>query len=96
MDEDIAHLAHLARIKLSEDEKTAFKKNLEQILTYVEQVAEVDTEGVLPCDSVIETLKNVMGEDKPGSPLDHEIFLKNAPDQVGGMIKVPPIIEFEE
>ena len=62
----------------------------------MEQIEEIDTEGVPVCTTVLPALKNVWAEDEPGEHLSRETFLDNAPDQVGGMIKVPSVIQFEE
>jgi len=89
------YLGSLARIELSEEEEKTFNQNLEKILGYMHLLDEVDTQGTLPCTHVLETATNVMGEDEVGEHLDHETFLKNAPDSVGGMIKVPPVMQAE-
>ncbi len=90
------HLAKLCRIKLTDGEKIALEQSLDKILDYMNLLDEVPTENVLPCVSVLESLQNVMGEDLQGPLLPREVFLKNAPDQVGGMLKVPSVIHFEE
>jgi aspartyl-tRNA(Asn)/glutamyl-tRNA(Gln) amidotransferase subunit C len=86
-------LSRLCRISCSEEEKQSFQKGLRDVLTYIELLQEVDTEGVLPCFTVHETLTNKMREDTPEEPLSRELFLANAPDQVGGMVKVPPVLK---
>ena len=93
---DIDQLAHLCRIKCSEEEVTIIEKNLGKILDYMDLLEKADTEGLEPCVSVLETMNNVMREDTVGSTLDRSAFLENAPDHVGGMIKVPPVIQFEQ
>jgi len=86
-------LANLARIELSSTEEKTLSKNLEKIMSYIHLIDEVDVEGVLPCAHVLETVHNVMGEDVPEAPLLTKDFLKNAPKSVGGMVKVPTVIE---
>jgi len=93
---DISHLIQLCRIQFSEEEKKVLKEDLKKILRYMTLLEEVDTSGAAPCIHVNETLINVLREDVRGSPMNREEFLKNAPDHVGGMIKVPPVISFEE
>ncbi len=90
------YLADLARIELNSEEEQIFNQNLEKILGYMDLIDEVDTQGILPCAHVLETIQNVMGEDEEGPPLSRETFLQNAPDSVGGMIKVPPVMQSEE
>ena len=95
-DIDIDHLAHLCRIKLMDDEKEILGQSLDKILDYMNLLDEVSTVDVAPCTSILETSQNVMREDEIGKTLPREVFLQNAPKHVGSMIKVPPIIQFEE
>ena len=99
-EEDITHLAKLCRIKCSEEEKGIFKKNLHQMLAYVELLQEVDTGETIPCNHVLETMISVMRDDeeKPEGLKGafRKDFLNNAPDQIAGMVKIPPVIQFEE
>lgn len=92
-EKELNKLAKLCRIECTEDEKKALQQQLSHVLNYIEQLKEVDTEGVEPCHSVLKTLANVMREDKLGETLPREIFLANAPAHVGGMIRVPPVIK---
>lgn len=92
---DVAHLAHLCRIKLSPAEEEKTSANLKNILTYVSLLEELDTKNVAPCVHVLENTKGFLREDKEGPCLNREDFLKNAPDHVGSMVKVPPVIQFE-
>jgi aspartyl-tRNA(Asn)/glutamyl-tRNA(Gln) amidotransferase subunit C len=94
-EETIAYLSDLCRIELSEDNQKAFGEKLEKILDYIHLIDEVDTTDVPPCRQLVETLVNVMEEDEEKPPMDQRTFLENAPDQVGGMIKIPPVIQFE-
>lgn len=93
---NIEHLAKLSRIKCSQEEKHRLATNLKKILSYMELLNEVNTDGVDPCTHVLETIYNVMGDDEIEGEMTREDFFKNAPDHVGGMIKVPPVIQFEE
>lgn len=90
------YLADLARIELSSEEEQVFNQNLEKILGYMHLIDEIDTQGVRPCAHVLETIQNVLGKDEEGIHLSRETFLKNAPDSVGGMIKIPPVMQPEE
>lgn len=91
-EESIKKLSELCRIHCSEEEQQALLKDLESILTYVDQLREVDTENVTPCNHVLADISNVMREDKTGETLSREVFLKNSPEHTGGMIRVPPVI----
>jgi len=94
MDEnDFIKLTKLCRISCSEDEKANFLKSLDSILKYIEALSTVDTNGVPPCNTVLETLSNVMRDDTPGEVLSREEFLANAPAHTGGMVRVPPVMK---
>ncbi len=95
LEETIEYLSQLSRIELTDENKRAFGDNLEKTLDYIHLIDDVDTEGVPPCRQLIETLVNVMEEDEEKPPMDRKTFLENAPSHVGGMIKVPPVIQFE-
>jgi len=90
---DFNKLSRLCRISCTEEEKKNFLKSIEDILAYVDQLQEVDTEGVPPCLTVLETLTNKLREDTPEEPLSRDLFLVNAPSQVGGMVRVPPVLK---
>ncbi len=93
MDEkDFLKLTKLCRIECSQEEKEKLLKRLTKILAHVEQLKEVDTAGVNPCNHVLETVHNVMREDLVGETLPRDLFLSNAPAHTGGMIRVPPVI----
>lgn len=87
-------LAKLCRIECTEEEKKALHSQIAGVLKYVQQLGEIETDGVQPCYRVLETLSNVMREDEVGELLEREKFLDNAPAHVGGMIRVPPVIKF--
>jgi aspartyl-tRNA(Asn)/glutamyl-tRNA(Gln) amidotransferase subunit C len=89
----IKNLARLCRIECDEEESKELVKDLQRILEYVEQLQEINTEHVEPCYHVLSSIVNVMREDIPGISMPREVFLKNAPAQVGGMIRVPPILK---
>ncbi|MBT2758615.1 Asp-tRNA(Asn)/Glu-tRNA(Gln) amidotransferase subunit GatC [Mesobacillus foraminis] len=90
--DQVKHVAHLARLAVTEEEAEKFKRQLDQIITFAEQLNELDTENVEPTSHVLD-IRNVMREDaaKPGLP--NEEVLKNAPDHQDGQIKVPSIME---
>jgi len=91
--EMIRYLTLLSRIHCSEEEQESLLKDLEKILGYFEQLQEIDTENVAPCNHVLEDIVNVMREDAVGETMPRETFLGNAPSQVGGLIRVPPVIK---
>lgn len=91
--ETINNLTKLSRIQCSEEEREGLLNDLKNILNYIELLQEADTQDVPPCNQVLEDLVNVMREDQVGPTLPREIFLANAPSQIGGMIKVPTVIK---
>ncbi|PIV21241.1 MAG: Asp-tRNA(Asn)/Glu-tRNA(Gln) amidotransferase GatCAB subunit C [Deltaproteobacteria bacterium CG03_land_8_20_14_0_80_45_14] len=89
---DIEKVARLARLELSEEEKVTFGNQLEQILTYMEQLNRLDTTGVEPTSHAI-PVHNVFREDEVKSSFPQEEALAIAPDEERGHFKVPRIIE---
>ena len=90
--EQVEHVAKLARLEVSENEKAMFARQLSAILTYMDQLKEVDTEGVEPTATVLPT-ENVFREDAVKPSLTQERALANAPDQADGFFRVPKILE---
>jgi aspartyl-tRNA(Asn)/glutamyl-tRNA(Gln) amidotransferase subunit C len=94
-EEEFTKLSKLCRIACTEEEKQQFLTALSSILAYMEQLKEIETEGVPPCNTVLETVSNIMREDEVGTLLSRDVFLANAPSHVGGMIRVPPVLKQE-
>jgi aspartyl-tRNA(Asn)/glutamyl-tRNA(Gln) amidotransferase subunit C len=90
--EQVEHVARLARLEVSEDEKAMFARQLSGILTYMDQLKELDTNGVEPTTTVLPT-DNVFREDNMRPSLPQEKALANAPDQTDGFFRVPKILE---
>ena len=87
---DVEHVAKLARLELSEEEKVKFSKQLGDILKYVEQMNEVNTDGVEPMNHAME-FYNVMREDVVKYENTREELMANAPDSESDFFKVPKI-----
>ena len=90
--DEVKHVAHLARLTISEQEAEKFADQLGAIITFAEQLNELDTTNVEPTTHVLE-MKNIMREDKSTGGLPREDVLKNAPDHQDGQVKVPTILE---
>ncbi|MGZ0084334.1 Asp-tRNA(Asn)/Glu-tRNA(Gln) amidotransferase subunit GatC [Caldibacillus thermoamylovorans] len=90
--EQVKHVADLARLAITEEEAEMFTKQLDAIITFAEQLNELDTENVPPTSHVLD-MRNVMREDIPEPGLPLEEVLKNAPDQQDGQFRVPAILE---
>ncbi len=89
---DVAHIAHLARLKLTDDELELFETQLKDILGYVGQLNELDLKDIPPT-SYSSNIKNVFREDKIKEPSNREEILKNAPLKSGEYFKVKKVIE---
>ena len=90
--EDVLKLAHLARLRLSENEVAQFQQELSAILDYVAQLDIVDTTGLQPTYQVT-GLTNVMRDDViTDYGVNQEDLLKNVPDLAGHLIKVGRMI----
>ena len=87
---DVEHVAKLARLELTEEEKELYTKQLGDVLKYVEQMNEVDTSNVKPMAQVIDFV-NVMREDKVAYEQTKEELMANAPEEENGYFKVPKI-----
>ena len=91
-DQDVAHIARLARLALSDEEKKRFREQLGNILDHVSELKSLDTKGVPPTSHVL-PLKNVWREDQVVTPENLEALLSNAPDREGPYFKVKKVIE---
>jgi aspartyl-tRNA(Asn)/glutamyl-tRNA(Gln) amidotransferase subunit C len=87
----VAHIAALARIRLSETEIEPLADELSQILTWVEQLNEVDTSGVAPMASAAAGLP--MRDDTVTDGGRREEILGNAPRTARGFFVVPKVVE---
>jgi aspartyl-tRNA(Asn)/glutamyl-tRNA(Gln) amidotransferase subunit C len=90
--DQVKHVANLARLSITEEDAELFASQLDAIITFAEQLNEVDTENVKPTSHVLD-MKNIMREDIPKKGLDNEEVVKNAPDHTDGYIRVPSILE---
>lgn len=90
--QEVEHVAKLARLEITEDEKDAFSKQLSSILTYIEELKSWDTTGVEPTATVLDQT-NVLREDRARPSLSVEQAVMNAPDSDGGYFRVPKILE---
>jgi len=88
----VAHVAQLARLALSDEEKQRLTEQLNAILTYMEQLNEVPTEGVEPTAHVLD-LVNVWRDDTVRQTLSAEAALANAPETAQHFFVVPRIVE---
>jgi aspartyl-tRNA(Asn)/glutamyl-tRNA(Gln) amidotransferase subunit C len=90
--DEVAYVAHLARLEFGEVEKEKFTSQLNDILRYMDKLGEVDTAGVEPMTHAI-AQKNAFRADEVGGSLPPELSLANAPESRGGCFQVPKVIE---
>jgi aspartyl-tRNA(Asn)/glutamyl-tRNA(Gln) amidotransferase subunit C len=89
---EVEHVAHLARLELSEEELGRFAGQLDAILAYMDKLNELDTTGVEPMLHGTDGYQ-VARPDEVGGSLPREEALRNAPESAGGYFKVPRVIE---
>ena len=92
---DVAYVAELARLELTEEEKAVFQPQLENIVKYVEKISSVDVDGVPPTLHGREIV-NAFREDVVRPSLDREAALANAPARTGDEFMLPKIVEGAE
>jgi len=91
-DDMIEHLADLARLRFTEEEKEELKYDLERMIGFVEKLREVNTEGVEPL-LYITGAENVLRNDEVIKSISRQEALLNAPLTDGNFIKVPKVIK---
>lgn len=89
---NIDHVAKLARLALTPEEKAKFAQQLGDVLHHIEQLAKVDVSGVEPTAHAF-AVYNVWQEDQPGQALPVEAAVRNAPARRDNMIVVPKVVE---
>ncbi|HME47859.1 Asp-tRNA(Asn)/Glu-tRNA(Gln) amidotransferase subunit GatC [Mycobacterium sp.] len=89
--DEVAHLARLARLALTDAELDSFAGQLDAILGYVSQIQSVDVSGVEPTDNPLKAV-NVMRPDVVEPSLPREQVLADAPEAVDGRFAVPRIL----
>lgn len=89
--DEILHVAHLARLEIDEAAIEKFAAQIGDILEYVDQLKQVDTEGVRPTSHAL-SLSNAFREDTEAQHLPLEASLANAPQQEEGSFLVPKVV----
>lgn len=92
-EEQLRNVCRLSRLKLTDQEVQAFLNDVKKIADYTELLNEVDLSDLQPYMHAEEVSFGQLRSDEVKEPLSREEFLENAPDQVGGMIRVPPVIK---
>jgi aspartyl-tRNA(Asn)/glutamyl-tRNA(Gln) amidotransferase subunit C len=88
---DVAHVARLARLDLTEEERERFAEQLGAVLDHAADVEALDTAGVPPTAHPL-PLRNVLRDDVPRPCLDRDEALSQAPDAESNRFRVPRIL----
>jgi aspartyl-tRNA(Asn)/glutamyl-tRNA(Gln) amidotransferase subunit C len=89
--DDVAHVARLARLQLTDDELDTFTDQLAKVLDHARDVEALDV-GDVPPTSHPYPLENVLRADEPRPCLDREVVLAEAPLVEDGRFRVPPVL----
>lgn len=90
--QDVAHVANLARLALTEAEMDQYTEQLNKILQHADQLQKLNLDNVEPTSHVL-PIQNVMREDEPRQWITHEKAMDNAPDKDAGQFRVPAVME---
>lgn len=90
--EQVEHVANLARLNLTEEEKVQMTTDMEAIIGFADQINSLDIADVKPTDHVI-PINNVFRDDVAAPSMDREKLLSNAPNQENGCFSVPKVME---
>ena len=90
--EQVEHVAHLARLNLTEEEKVQMTTDMEAIIEFADQINSLDIADVKPTAHVI-PINNVFREDIAAPSMDRDKLLSNAPKQADGCFAVPKVVE---
>jgi aspartyl-tRNA(Asn)/glutamyl-tRNA(Gln) amidotransferase subunit C len=88
----VEHIAELAKLALSDDEKARYQEQLSAILEYAERLQAVDTSAIPPTATVL-PLRNVMRADEPRDSMSREDVLANAPQAEADCFRVQAILD---
>ena len=89
---EVEHIADLARLDLSDDEKNRFREQLSAILDYAARLQSIETSDIAPTSSVLPT-RSVLRPDRSRPGMDIAGLLSNAPQADQDQFRVPPVME---
>jgi len=90
--QEVEHIARLARLQLTDEQKERYRGQLEAILDHVAKLQELDTEDIPPTASVA-LAQMPLRADEPRPGLSTDDLLKNAPQQDDDQFQIPPVFE---
>lgn len=89
---DVDKIAKLAKLRFKDEEKIKLQSELNKILEYIDELNEINLDGVEPLENINET-ENVLRKDEDEKWLTNEEALKNAPSKTGRFFKVPKVLD---
>lgn len=90
--QEVRWVAHLARLQLTDEELETLTRQLSAIVSYVDQLKQVDTDGVEPMAHAL-AIQNVFREDEAAPSLSTADALANAPARRGDFYSVPAVLD---
>lgn len=90
-EDTVRHVAKLARLELTDDQVHHFTDQLGAVLGYIDQLKEVDVDGIEPLAHPLDLI-NVLREDVAVPGADRDAMLANAPDRQDAFFKVPKVL----
>lgn len=90
---DVDAVANLARLELTNNEKSSLSEDMEGIVAYVDMLSQLNVDGIEPTAHAV-PLTNVLRDDQAGISFSRDAFIANAPDSIDDeLIKVPKVID---
>lgn len=89
---EVEHVATLARLKLEPEEINTFTTQMDAILSYVDKLSELGTDGIVPTSHAV-PMDNAFRADEVRPSIGSESALSNAPDRIESYFRVPKVIE---
>ena len=89
---DVSYVAALARLSLTAEETATFQTQLKQVLSYVEQLGELNLEGIEPTAHAAPQV-NVFRDDEVIPSLPVQEAMQNAPQKLNDLFRVPKVVE---
>ena len=89
---EVEHIAELARLDLTEEEKARYREQLSAILDYAARLQQLDTADIPPTASVLPP-RSVLRADIARQGLSTEALLSNAPESEASQFRVPPVLD---
>jgi len=90
---EVDHIASLARLELTSEEKDLYRDQLSAIVDYIDRLKELEIEDIPPMSGMSQAGESHLRLDEPQSGLERESLLANAPEVEEGQFKILPVFE---